>query len=68
MGHRTNDRSFFESAPNGFSVADVTVRLAESRERVQRDATVNRHHYLVQDSPTLAEHPLQAGAVCGLRG
>ncbi len=46
MDHRAHARPLFESTPDGFPPAEVTVRLAEPHERVRRDATVARHHHL----------------------
>ncbi len=46
MGHRAHARPLFGSTPDGFPLAEVTVRLAEPHERVRRDATVARHHHL----------------------
>ena len=46
MSHRPDDKPFFETPPDGFSLADVVVRLAQAHERMQWDGTVDRHHYL----------------------
>ncbi len=46
MGHRAHAGPLFESTPDGFSLAGVTVRLAEPHERVRWGATVARHHHL----------------------
>ena len=46
MSHRPDDKPFFETPSDGFSLADVVVRLAQAHERMQWDGTVDRYHYL----------------------